>query len=136
MSKFPSFKICVNIQFEYTIKNLSPIPAIALTHVGFPSPIPAIALAHDRKADAVCIKELLQKGDLVVSREGTICSEPFLLRFSALFAKLSDRTVPVAMNLKQNMFHGTSRDRIVPCVVQHPIIKFDILLRLYHFFPS
>lgn len=103
----------------------------------FLSPIKSFRLTRNRARDAKLIDEILKRGnELVMFPEGTTCREPYLLRFSSLFAELTDQIVPVAVALRTSMFYGnTARgckgwDGFFFCMNPMPVYEITFLNKL------
>ncbi|XP_010522831.1 PREDICTED: probable glycerol-3-phosphate acyltransferase 3 [Tarenaya hassleriana] len=96
------------ISFALKKKNMSAV-TYSLSRVSeILAPIRTVRLNRDRKRDGETMGRLLKQGDLVVCPEGTTCREPYLLRFSPLFAEISDVIIPVAVDSHVTFFHGTT----------------------------
>ncbi|KAL6857241.1 hypothetical protein ACP4OV_018623 [Aristida adscensionis] len=87
------------------------VTAVTYSLAGFSeliAPIPTVRLTRDRDRDRRIMQAAVAAGDLVVCPEGTTCREPYLLRFSPLFAEIAGEVTPAAVRAGGAMFHGST----------------------------
>ncbi|XP_062192194.1 glycerol-3-phosphate acyltransferase RAM2-like [Phragmites australis] len=72
------------------------------------APISTVRLTRDRGRDRQIMQSAVARGDLVVCPEGTTCREPYLLRFSPLFAEIAGEVTPAAVRAGGAMFQGST----------------------------
>lgn len=73
-----------------------------------PLPLKSIRLVRGQEKDLKMMGQILCHGNIVACPEGTTCWEPCLLRFSPLFAELSDHIIPVALDSEVSTFYGAT----------------------------
>ena len=72
------------------------------------SPLRTVALRRIKEHDRTIMEEEIRRDDVVLCPEGTTCREPFVLRFSPLFAEIVEEIFPVAISCYSSFFHGTT----------------------------
>ncbi|GKV09256.1 hypothetical protein SLEP1_g20781 [Rubroshorea leprosula] len=118
---------------------MKPITAVTYSLSKFSeviSPIKTVRLTRNREKDRNTMERMLRKGNLVVCPEGTTCREPYLLRFSPLFAEITDEIVPIAIDVQVSMFYGSTAsghkglDSVFHLINPNPRYYIKILDRL------